>query len=225
MTETTSCRLYLTSPSDFELSKFAEDLSLALAADDAACLLLRLPDANENDLIESIETLAPICHRHDVALIVEDRIDIAANSPADGVHVAAEDYVQARDAMGDQRIVGVTSERSRHNAMEAAETKAEFVAFTDEAVETLPTHEDEEIFSHSEVISWWQSLIEVPCIAHSVSASGFSLSECTVLAKAGADFVTAGDAIWHHTDGPAAGIKAANAAISAANSVALKQST
>ncbi len=227
MTDEPTCRLYLMSPPllsepAFELAKFAAELEQALAGGDAACLLLRGVAVPDDELAVAIATLAPVCHSHDVALIIEGRADVAANSDADGVHVDAADYQAARALMAADRIVGVSSRRSRHNAMEAAETAADFVAFSENLEdETAPSDMDGEIFSLVDMIRWWRDLIEVPCIALGVDGAGLSLADCSALAAAGADFVAVGEAVWAHEQGPAAGIVAANAAIS----VALEQST
>lgn len=230
MTAPSSCRLYLVSPRQFELAEFAGDLAKALAAGDAACLLLVMTDAADEDLRDAIAALAPICHNHDVALIVFEHADLVADSDADGVHVAAEDYQQARELMGQDRIVGVTANRSRHSAMDAADSAADFVAFAAGSDElSLPSTENGEIFSQVDMIRWWQDLIEVPCIATGIDTDGgvdgLSLADFSALAAAGADFVAVSDAVWRHADGPAAGLQAANAAVNEAISVALAQST
>jgi len=236
MTNTPTCRLYLLSPPGFSPAPFADDLDKALAAGDAACLLLQMPQAEDGALRDTIAALAPVCHKHDVALIVEGHAEIAADSDADGVQVAAADYAKARGLVGVDAIVGVTSLRSRHTATDAAESAADFVAFgadsvasgadseafaNDDADQTLDA--EGEIFSQIDMIRWWQDLIEVPCIALGSSAggqNGLSLTDCTALAAAGADFVAVGDAVWAHKGGPAAGIAAANAAIDTAASAA-----
>jgi len=222
MTDAPTCRLYLLSPEAFEPKQFAADLDKALAGSDAACLLLRPAAAPDHEIADAISVLAPVCHNHDVALIVAGHANVAATSDADGVHVDAAEYEAARALMGPDRIVGVSSRRSRHNAMEAAETAADFVAFNADAEDEAGASDmDAEIFSRNDMIQWWQDLIEVPCVALGVDGDGVSLADCTSLVSVGADFIAVGDAVWAHDQGPAAGLAAANAAIS----VALEQST
>ena len=223
MTDPVPCRLYLISPAQIEISKFAVDVAAALKSGDVACLLLRLPDAEDEALRDAIRTIMPICHDHDVALVISERADIAAQMNADGVHVAKDQYPQARALVGADRIVGVTSARSRHAAMEAAETGADFVGFTGAADFVTfaadgdqQTAESGEIFALNEILEWWQGLIEIPCVALGQDLAGLSLTDCTNLAQSGADFVAVGDIVWQYSDGPAAGVAAAISAISVA---------
>lgn len=54
--------------------------------------------------------------------------------------------------------------------------------------------------------------MELPVVA----IGGINAGNCAPLVKAGADFLAVVGAVWNHPDGPAAGIKAMNAAIRAA---------
>ena len=85
------CRLYLITPPEFALDRFAPKLEAALDAGDVACLQLRLKGADDDDVRRAGETLLPICQARDVALLINDRPDLAAELGADGVHVGADD--------------------------------------------------------------------------------------------------------------------------------------
>ena len=74
----------------------------------------------------------PIAHAHDVAFILNDRPDLARDLGADGVHIGQDDasYDEARrPPRARSHIVGVTCHNSRHLAMEAGESGADYVAF------------------------------------------------------------------------------------------------
>ena len=117
------CRLYLITPPALEPLVFAEALRAALDGGDVACLQLRLKDTDDDTIRRASETLMPIAHEYDVAFLVNDRPDLAAEMAADGCHVGQEDtgYGDARRLMGEDRIVGVTCHNSRHLAMQAGE--------------------------------------------------------------------------------------------------------
>src|SRR5262245_18667181 len=125
------CRLYLVTPPAFDPNAFARELEAALGAGDVACLQLRLKDAPDDAVRHAAHALMPVCHAHDVAFIVNDRPDLAAELSADGVHVGQQDadYASARAAVGSAAIVGVTCHDSKHLAYEAAEAGADYVAF------------------------------------------------------------------------------------------------
>ena len=128
---TDRCRLYLITPPKLELKAFGEMLKRTLDAGDVASLQLRLKETMDDDIRRAAELLMPIAQKRDVAFILNDRPDLAAEMRCDGVHVGQEDasYGEARDAVGRNAVVGVTCHDSRHLAMEAAEAGADYVAF------------------------------------------------------------------------------------------------
>ena len=127
----TNCRLYLITPPRLEPRAFAETLNRALSGGDVASLQLRLKDVPDDDIVRAGDLLLPITHRANIALIVNDRPDLAFRIGADGVHVGQEDasYADAREYLGRDRIIGVTCHDSRHLAIQAAEVGADYVAF------------------------------------------------------------------------------------------------
>lgn len=212
MTKQPDQRLYLITPPVIEPKLFAEELKKALGAGDVACLQLRLKDgentAGDHAFRHAAEALLPVCHEYDVALLINDRPDLAIKLGADGVHVGQEDapYEEARRILGPDRIVGVTCHNSRHLAMEAAEAGADYVAFgAFFATETKQPKTKAE----PELIQWWAEIMEVPCVA----IGGITVENCPPLIAAGADFLAVSAGIWRHADGPAAAVKAFNAAI------------
>ncbi len=69
-------------------------------------------------------------------------------------------------------------------------------------------------FIDPEILHWWSELMELPCCA----IGGITAENCAPLVQAGADFLAVVGAVWSHPDGPAAGVRALNAAIAAAQS-------
>jgi thiamine-phosphate pyrophosphorylase len=143
-----------------------------------------------------------------VALILNDRPDLAASLGCDGVHVGQDDapYAEARRIVGQDRTVGVTCHDSRHLAMEAAEAGADYVAFG----AFFPTV-TKEASGHPdpEILTIWQETMQTPCVA----IGGITAQSAAGLAAAGADFLAVSGGVWSHGDGPAAAVKALNAAI------------
>src|SRR3546814_6102573 len=64
-----------------------------------------------------------LCARHDVAFILNDRMDLAHQLGADGLHLGQGDGDprEARRLLGPAAQIGVTCHDSRHLAMEAGE--------------------------------------------------------------------------------------------------------
>ncbi|MEK9901122.1 MAG: thiamine phosphate synthase [Rhodospirillaceae bacterium] len=209
------CRLYLISPPDLggdRLPAFADALVAALDAGDVACLQLRLkgPDESpvaDDEIRRAIAALLPITREHDVAFVLNDRPDLAAELGCDGVHVGQDDasYDEARRAMGPDAIVGVTCHDSRHLALEAAEAGADYVAFGafyDTGTKAPKSR------AGRDILTWWSDVTEVPCVA----IGGITTDNCAPLIAAGADFLAVSAGVWNHPDGPAAAVRAFNAA-------------
>ncbi len=202
---TQSCRLYLITPPRLEPRAFADDLKRAFDGGDVACLQLRLKDVSDDDIRRATEILMPIAQKADVAFILNDRPDLAAELRCDGVHVGQEDatYAEARAAVGKNAIVGVTCHNSRHLAMEAAEAGADYVAFG----AFFPTQTKEpKTKAEIELIEWWAEIMTVPCVA----IGGITVENARPLVEAGADFVAVSAGVWNFAQGPAAAVAAFN---------------
>jgi len=200
------CRLYLITPPRIEPKSFAETLKRALDAGDVASVQLRLKDVSDEEILRAGNALLPVTQRAGAAFILNDRPDLAARMGADGVHVGQEDasYTEARAAMGQNRIVGVTCHNSRHLAIEAAETGADYVAFG--AFFATQTKEPK-TRAETELLQWWSDTMVVPCVA----IGGITVENCQPLIDAGADFLAVAAGVWDYPQGPAAAVKAFNA--------------
>ena len=201
------CRLYLITPPEFDPLAFRDDLAAALDADDVAAVQLRLKNASDDQLKRAIDALRPVVQSRGVAFIMNDRPDLAVAHGCDGAHVGQEDtpVAEARRILKDLTL-GVTCHASRELAFDAGEAGADYVAFG----AFFPTSTKEAV-SHAEVeiLAWWHELMELP----SVAIGGINAENCGPLVQAGADFLAVVGAVWGHKDGPAAGVRAMNAAI------------
>jgi len=199
-----SCRLYLITPSQIDdLEAFAEQLSLALDAGDVAALQIRLKGQPDDRIREVVARLAPITRARDVALILNDRPDLAAETGCDGVHVGQDDATasSARRIMGPAAMIGVTCHDSRHLAMEAAEAGADYVAFG----AFFPTSTKTVVHrADPEILTIWQQTMEIPCVA----IGGITIETAARVAEAGADFIAVSAGVWSFPEGVAAAVRA-----------------
>ena len=204
-----TCRLYLITPPRIDdVAAFARSLELALAAGDVAALQVRIKDQPDSAIETLTETVRPLAQARGVAVIMNDRPDLAARLGCDGVHVGQEDasYAEARAAVGPERIVGVTCHDSRHLAMEAAEAGADYVAFG----AMFPTStKDAKTHAELELLTTWQADMHAPCVA----IGGITVENVRQVVAAGADFVAVSAGVWSHSEGPAAAVAAINAEI------------
>jgi len=218
-----ACRLYLITPPSLDgeaLPAFAEALAAALAAGDVACLQIRLKDADgtpapDDTVRRAAAAVIPIAHARDVAVLMNDRPDLAVELGCDGVHVGQEDaaYADARRIVGDDAIVGVTCHDSRHLAITAAEAGADYVAF---GAFYPTTTKSPKASARPELLRWWHELMEVPCVA----IGGITAENCPPLVAAGADFLAVSAGVWNHPGGPGAAVAEFLAAIEKARKAA-----
>lgn len=129
----------------------------------------------------------------------------------DGVHaINLAALKPALSALKPDGIVGVGGLLTRHDAMTAGESGADYVLFgtLDAAPEDFPRALD--------LLAWWVELFEVPCVG--VAAS---LEAVDALARAGADFILLAAPFVSGPEGPARVAEAqARIAAAAADGVA-----
>ena len=198
------CRLYLITPPRLDdLAGFGHVLAQALDGGDVAALQIRLKGVGDDIIAAAADVISPIAQSRAVALIMNDRPDLAARLGCDGVHIGQSDasYAEARRLVGPDRMVGVTCHDSRHLAMEAAEAGADYVAFGafyPTMTKAAPTRADPEI------LSIWQETMAIPCVA----IGGITVDTAREMARAGADFVAVSAGVWDHAQGPGGAVRA-----------------
>ena len=195
--EKPSCQLYLISPLDVS-GAFPDRLARALDAGPVAAFQFRVKDFDQHEAARLAEPLQAICRAREVAFIVNDSVALAKRLKADGVHLGQQDgdVREAREALGREAQIGVTCHASRHLAMEAGEAGADYLAFGAffPSETTACEHRPE-----PELLTWWQGLMEIPCVA----IGGITPDNCGPLVEAGADFLAVSGAVWNGDAGEA----------------------
>ncbi len=201
---TYSCLLYGVSPAHIPaLESFAAELEAALEAG-LDVFQLRLKDADDAQIRASIERLMPLCHALEVPFILNDRVDLVAEYGCDGVHLGQEDLeamplAKARALVGDQAVIGVSAHASRHLAMDAGDSGADYVAFGAFFPTTSKPQAKVERWGVPEIgiLTLWSEASTVPCVA----IGGVTPQNCAPLVAAGADFIGAITNLWQHPQG------------------------
>jgi thiamine-phosphate pyrophosphorylase len=199
------CRLYLLTPPALP-DNFPDLLAAVLDAAEVAAVRLCVPGVSEDELARAVARLRPVTEARGVALVLAGSPGLAVRCGCDGVHLAWGEMgvAAARRILGDGLQLGVFCGDSRDLAMRAGEGGADYVAFgpfgggADDA--------------DPGVLGWWADLMELPVVAEGATSE----AACAALALAGANFVTVGDAVWNDSAGPAAAVRALQAALVAA---------
>ncbi|NKI99507.1 thiamine phosphate synthase [Novosphingobium sp. SG707] len=210
-------QLYLISPADVG-GDFPQRLARALDAGlkgrhRIAAFQFRVKGIDDHAAARLAAPLQAICAEREIAFIVNDSITLAKRLNADGVHLGQDDMAQngdvkvAREELGRDAQIGVTCHNSRHLALEAGEAGADYVAF---GAFYPTTTKEVEHHAEPDLLTWWQGLFEIPCVA----IGGINAENAAPLVRAGADFLAISGAVWNGDE--AANVKALMEAITAA---------
>ncbi len=186
-------RLYVVTPAVSDPAALAARLEEVFGAADVAAVLLRLQDADERTLINRVKAAAPRLQAAGAALIIDGRPGIVARSGADGAHLGGLDALHAAlPSLKPDFIAGAGSLHSRHDAMIAAETGADYVMFGEPDAGGQHPSRDAVV----DRVAWWAEVFEAPCIGYAPA-----LDAIDALAAAGADFIALGDALFEDPRG------------------------
>lgn len=103
------------------------ELALAAALNGATILQYRDKHASTREMIENASAIREAIAGTGVPLVINDRVDVALASGADGVHLGADDMdaKTARRILGDKAIIGLTV-KNRADAERAASMPADY---------------------------------------------------------------------------------------------------
>jgi thiamine-phosphate pyrophosphorylase len=203
-------RLYLVTPQD--CTGVADQLASALAAANVAAVLVRLPEGGERAQIDHAKMLAALVQNRGVALLLDGHADLVAPAGADGAHLTGLDSFEAAFmTLKPERIAGCGGLATRHDAMVAAESGADYIMFGEpDAAGRRPAFS-----AVLERVAWWAELIEVPCVGFAAAPE-----EVGPLGAAGADFVALGPWVFADSRGAEAAAAAAGREIAGVEVVA-----
>lgn len=105
-------RLYLVTDRALADGREIEDIVRESVEGGATMVQLREKDIDTRDFIELALRLKKVLAPYGVPLIINDRVDVALASDADGVHIGQSDmpYSMARRILGPDKIIGLSVE-------------------------------------------------------------------------------------------------------------------
>jgi thiamine-phosphate pyrophosphorylase len=197
-------RLYLVTPPLGAPDAIAEDLADALNAADIAAVLLRLADDAEQAQLDRIKTLRILIQSNGAAMLLDGHAALVSRAEADGAHLAGTDALRAATAaLKPKYIAGCGALASRHDAMLAGESGADYVMFGEPDASGHRPALDAVI----ERVAWWAEIFQIPCVAYAAR-----IDEVAALVGAGADFVAIDAAVWRDRRSFAAAVERLTAA-------------
>jgi thiamine-phosphate pyrophosphorylase len=165
-----TARLFLVAPEAIAESLLLECATAACQAADCATILV---DTNTSqNAVEALQALnlAVILNTTDAQRV--------HNLKADGLQLSSLEHFKAERAALPNEVLGFLAGVSRHDAMEASELGADYVAFT-------PSKQ----FSGIPIIGWWQEVTDIPAVA-------FDPVTDATLSPQKPDFIRPHDEMW-----------------------------
>lgn len=122
--------LYAITPDVPDTENLVERAEQVLAGG-ARLIQYRSKTCNNPLRLEQAHSLAHLCRRFRVPLIINDDPDLAMEVDADGVHLGREDVciTEARRKLGHEKIIGISCYNQLEYAVEAERQGADYVAF------------------------------------------------------------------------------------------------
>lgn len=72
---------------------------------------LRMKDATDDEVRKAASAIQPLCREHEAVFIIDDRVELAKELKADGVHLGRNDMPvsEARRVLGEEFVIGGTA--------------------------------------------------------------------------------------------------------------------
>lgn len=181
-------------------SSLEEEVEKAVRAG-VTMVQLREKDMKFDELVRLAQKIGDIVHKYHVPLIINDDIEAALASGADGVHVGQKDIcaIEAREKIGSSMILGVSAETAEM-ALEAERCGADYIGAG--AVFSTSTKNDVEEISLSELKKTCNS-VSIPVVA----IGGITEENILELSGSGIDGVAVVSAIFAKGDAAASASK------------------
>lgn len=162
------------------------------------CVQLREKELDNREFLEEAIKLKKICGKYKVPLIINDNVEVAVKSNADGVHVGQEDMraEEVRRLVGGNMLIGVSA-HTVAEAIEAVKNGADYLGLG--SVFPTSTKPDADPMTYKRLKEICSS-VEVPTVA----IGGITKDNVKELADSGVDGIAVVSAIFGAADPGAA---------------------
>ena len=169
--------------------------SLAVSGQFASCILYQGQAA-----LQAFEAFCarwvPEFQSQDVAVLIADQTQVFGRTGADGIFL---EKVEANlgywvNRFTPKHIVGCGNLRTRHAALEAGETKPDFVFFGALGGNGRANPHPKDI----ELAEWWSEVTQIPCVV----MAGDNVSSLVPCLETGAEFLGVEKILFNHPKGP-----------------------
>jgi thiamine-phosphate pyrophosphorylase len=133
-----SLGVYVLTSSGLVPERGHRDVAIAAVAGGATAVQLRAKELDDAELLPLAEELSSRCRAAGVLFVVNDRVDVALESGADGLHVGQADELEhVRERVGPEVVLGI-SVRDARQAHAAELAGADYLGVTVWSTPTKP---------------------------------------------------------------------------------------
>ena len=174
--------------------RFEKVLQEALSAGGITCVQLREKHATPEEKEALAREAQALCAQAGIPLLIDDDVELALRIGADGVHIGQDDIpcAEARRALGDQAIIGVTA-KTLEQARKAEAEGADYLGVG--AVFPTSTKQDTWTIDH-EVLRQICAAVSIPVVA----IGGITADNARELAGTGIAGIAVVSAIFAQAD-------------------------
>ncbi len=182
---------------DERLTPYSSIISYVKKALQGGAKIIQLRDKSKSDdeLLFVAQAIKELCDSFGAFFIVNDRVDLAISSGADGVHIGKDDesITAARLLLGPEKIIGVSCYNDLERALFMEDAGADYVAFG--SFFPSPTKPDA-VRATVELLEKAKKELSIPICA----IGGITLKNAFSLIRAGADMVAVISDLWRPED-------------------------
>lgn len=185
--------LYALTPDAANLTEIEAGVAACLAAG-AGVVQYRnkQADAPHQTIAQAVGAL---CQQHNTIFIINDDVELAIATDADGVHLGKDDgdIANARRQLGADKIIGVSCYNSLQRALEAEQQGADYVAFGSMFASPTKPHAPRATL---ELLAEAKQRLQIPIVA----IGGITLQNAASVVAAGADAIAVINAVFAAPD-------------------------
>lgn len=158
------------------------------------CVQLREKNLDEASFIEEAKKISVLCRQYNIPFIVNDNVNVAIASNADGIHIGQEDMglKDVREIVGENMIIGISA-HTVEEAKFAQENGADYIGIG--AVFETSTKNDVDVIPYEKVKSICDA-VDIPKVA----IGGINAENILKLKGSGIDGVAVVSAIFGAKD-------------------------
>ena len=190
------------SPNNIEFKNFTKEFECIASSKILEYFQLRLKNASDEKIFNLIHFIFPLCKKHKIKFIINDRPEIAKKFNLDGVHVGKNDpsISSCRRLLGKKKIIGKSCYTSFYLANNAQTFGADYVAFGS-FFNTVTKENANKVLIPS--IKAWNKIKKIP----TTGIGGINYRNLYKIRNLDLDFIALSSSIWKSKLKPALALK------------------